>query len=1108
MSLRTTPARVVLLVAAVAIGCSGEERAVVQAASDALEPVGEVATAAQAQASVMALPARPARLFEPQSNPVGPEFAALRARIDPGDPSDAWPTEVVAEQSERALEQGFTALLAGDDAPLMQRVGRRVVLEGRLRPLALDTTAPNPEALTPSSALGSNAELQVLRDDTCARVVRATGPDATRGGVAELRAEFERLTRPLRSGTRARARVEVLESGTETIGESADSSERVRPTTKVRVRLAADLGASAMQVNLVLDVAWRVAEGGARIVRVTTRSYEEVRLARRAFVDATEHALAAAPTAHAALAEDALALTGRVDNVVPPSLVALGMHGCAVGDVDGDGYEDLYVGRVAGSPNLLLMNGAGGVAREEAQLRGVDFLDDTGGVLIVDLDGDGARDLAMGRGGDVLVAWNDGRGHFTARSTLRLDDGARVHSLAAGDIDGDGDLDLYDTRYFRVGGYGDQAPTPYHDATNGAPNRLWRNLLEVAPRTFRDDTHAVGLDVDNDRFSLAAVFEDFDADGDLDLYVANDFGRNNLFDNQGARFVDVAARVGLDDRAAGMGLSLADVDLDGRFDVLVSNMWAPAGARVVGDPRFQPGASSAVRASYARHARGNSLFRGRVDGTFEDVTERSGAGPAGWCWGARFVDWDRDGFVDIVAPNGFLTGRSGPDLTGFFWRVIVGRSPGAPPATNDYLAAWAAITKVAQEELVHWNGREPTYGYLNLGGFDFVDVSAAAGLDVREDGRALAVCDWDRDGRLDLWTRNRSAPALRLMRGNAAPEANWIAFELRGRAPNTDAVGALVEVDAGGVTRRQRVRAGEGFLAGSSLRAHFGLGAHTALDAVRVCWSDGRVDTVEGARVGALWRIVQPEAADAESPGPLPASHLFGSAASMVAAAAPLPDEPSPPRTRVPLLDTFPLGAARLVPFGAAPVRIDELAGPGGLAVLVWHSGVAESRTAVAALAARRSELEASGLAVFTLALDEAREAAAAEAWVTGLGLRARAGRSDRATRLFLDMVLGRTLAPFDDVPLPLVLLFDPRGELGLLQVGALDLDGLAHDAATLAARPEGPEGRWATGLTGGQWEGHRPRRSLRSLARRLRDVGLPELADGLESAAQRRQEP
>ena len=213
--------------------------------------------------------------------------------------------------------------------------------------------------------------------------------------------------------------------------------------------------------------------------------------------------------------------------------------------------------------------------------------------------------VALARGTDVWIGWNDGAGRFPTGTTLRAEGGARVYSLTAADVDGDGDLDLYDTRYFRQGGYGDQAPTPYHDAQNGAENHLWRNLAESASRVFRDDTAALGLDVGNDRFSLAAAFEDVDRDGDMDLYVANDFGRNNLFVNEGGRFVDRARELGLEDMAAGMGVSFGDIDRDGLSDLLVSNMWAPAGLRVARDPRFVPGAPGEVRDEFMRHARGN-----------------------------------------------------------------------------------------------------------------------------------------------------------------------------------------------------------------------------------------------------------------------------------------------------------------------------------------------------------------------------------------------------------------------------------------------------------------------------------------------------------------------
>ena len=789
----------------------------------------------------------------------------------------------------------------------------------------------------------------------------------------------------------------------------------------------------------------------------------------------------------------------RQRDVVPRSAVSLGMHGCAVGDVDGDGREDLYVGRVAGSPNLLLINGEGGRATEESAARGVDYLDDMGGALIVDMDGDGWRDLVMGRGIDVVIAWNEGQGVFGETTVLRRSNGARVYSLAAADFDGDGDLDLYDTRYFRVGGYGDQAPTPYHDARNGAPNHLWRNLHEQSPRSFRDDTQALGLDVDNDRFSLAAVWEDFDGDGDLDLYVANDFGRNNLYRNDGERFVDIAAKVGLVDMAAGMGVSLDDADLDGRLDLLVSNMWAPAGMRVASDQKFAARASLDKRAALARHARGNSLFRGLAGGHFRDVTESSSMGPSGWAWGARFIDWNRDGLPDVVSPNGFMTGRGGPDLMSFFWRTVVAASPARLPATDDYLAAWAMISKVAQYDLVHWNGREPTCGYLNLGELKFVDVSGAAGLDVREDGRAMAALDWDLDGRVDLWTKNRSAPLLRLMRGNAAPRAHWVAFELEGLPPNTDAVGALVEVTAGDQTYRKRVYAGDGFLAGSSLRPHFGLGTNQRIEEVRVHWPDGVVSHVEGVSPGSLWRVTRTGETSTA------ARILLATQPAMEADERPLDDGVGEPLTRVPLLDTFPLGVLRLPSIAGAAHSVLERAESGGLAVLLWHAGVEESRLALQAFVEGRSAFESAGVAWHALALDDVRGNGIIEAMGEALGAEGQIGRADRATRVALDMVLGRTLGSFDDLPLPIVLLFDARGELGLLQVGALDLKELLVDAQRFSSRPEGPSAHWPVELTGGHWDGPKPRRGLDQVAPKLRALGLPELADRLEASARAR---
>ena len=159
------------------------------------------------------------------------------------------------------------------------------------------------------------------------------------------------------------------------------------------------------------------------------------------------------------------------------------------------------------------------------------------------------------------------------------------------------------------------------------------------------------------------MWEDFDRDGDPDLYVVNDFGRNNFYRNDDGHFSDVAREIGADDMASGMGVTAQDVDLDGWVDLYVTNMWSSAGRRVTTQPDlFKSNSEEDLRAGYLRHARGNTLLLNRGDGTFTDATLSSGAENAGWAWGSVALDLNNDGLQDLYSPNGFLTGPSEDDL--------------------------------------------------------------------------------------------------------------------------------------------------------------------------------------------------------------------------------------------------------------------------------------------------------------------------------------------------------------------------------------------------------------------------------------------------------------
>jgi hypothetical protein len=342
-----------------------------------------------------------------------------------------------------------------------------------------------------------------------------------------------------------------------------------------------------------------------------------------------------------------------------------GHNGVSVGDYNGDGLEDLYVCQPAGLPNRLLRNNGDGTFDDVSAAAGVDILDATSMALFADFDRDGDQDLLLVMSAQLAILTNDGAGRFARKQNAGFQASAAAFTSAAvADYDRDGWLDIYVCAYdFWTGGASYDAPAPYYDATNGPPNHLYRNRGNGA---FEDVTSRSGMNVNNNRFSFAASWADYDGDGWPDLYVANDFGRNNLYRNRGnGTFEDVAAKAGVEDPGAGMSVAWGDYDGDGRLDLYVSNMWSSAGLRLTSHPAFSAAVAAGgrgVQAAFQRQAKGNSLFRNKGDGTFEDVSARAGVEFGRWAWGSGFVDYDSDGRLDILVKNGYITGPDTHDL--------------------------------------------------------------------------------------------------------------------------------------------------------------------------------------------------------------------------------------------------------------------------------------------------------------------------------------------------------------------------------------------------------------------------------------------------------------
>ncbi len=618
----------------------------------------------------------------PDADAATPEASAPTASLlDPSkqwraldDPTtDGWASEAAYAAVSQQLRAVFDALAqaaAGSTGDASAALAGESFTSAALLPRDLTVVFDNAVVTVERALAAKTAETETADEAGQEHAPEFLGAEGFAAGLSELGHAFDEIDR-----ARCHASVVGIRVGDDGI------------ETRQRITIAGLSHGMPTELHSVWDAVWtQPASSAPLLTSIEVLDFERTRSKRpaTAFTDATEKALGADPAFSRQLAQGFGYWAERISDW--PSYENLATPGLAVADVNGDGRDDLYLGQQAGLPNLLLLQGPDGTFADESTEGGVDWLDDTRGVLLVDLDNDGDADIAAATVGHVIVAANDGHGRFRTTGVFATADDTM--SLTAADYDLDGDLDLYVTAYYPTmdGGHGavlqaggatgaankasrdGAAAEPrsgaaagylYHDANDGGRNTLLRN---EGRWRFEDVTAAVGLDANNRRWSFAASWQDFDDDGDDDLYVANDYGRNNLYRNEGGHFADVARPTGTEDMASGMSATWGDYDRDGDMDLYVSNMFSSAGNRVVTQDRFASGKTDEFRATLERFARGNSLLTNDGDGGFSDDGMAAGVAPAGWAWAAKFADWDNDGREDLVVANGYITTDDTGDL--------------------------------------------------------------------------------------------------------------------------------------------------------------------------------------------------------------------------------------------------------------------------------------------------------------------------------------------------------------------------------------------------------------------------------------------------------------
>jgi len=597
------------------------------------------------------------------------------------------------------------------------------------------------------------------------------------------------------------------------------------------------------------DLEWEaISSGEFRLRRWQALDETQSRALSPMFADITAQAIGGNPSYSSQLLRGADYWRTVLDGVC--GIDIYGHNGVSVGDIDNDGFDDLYVCQPGGLPNRLYRNRGDGTFEDMTEASGLGLLENTSCALFADFDNDGGQDLIVVCTSGPVLFLNQGGGRFRQKPGafhFATPPQGTFTGAAVADYDRDGWLDVYFCLYIYYQGTDQyKYPSPYYDAENGPPNFMMRNHRDG---TFGDVTAESGLSQNNTRYSFCCGWSDYNRDGWPDLYVVNDFGRKNLYRNNGnGTFTDIAAQAGVEDVGAGMGVCWFDYDNDGAQDLYVADMWSAAGKRVAMQEIFQQDAPPQVRALYRKHAMGNSLFRNR-GGSFEDASASAGVQMGRWSWSCDAWDFDHDGFPDLYIVNGMVSGPSRPgdaerenradDLISFFWRQVVANSPAEAKPAHAYEQAWDALNELIRSDR-SWSGYERNVFYLNMRDGTFSDVSGTVGLDFVEDGRAFALADFDHDGRLEVFLKNRNAPQLRLLRNVMKDLPPSIAFRLRGGArSNRDAIGATVTVETEAGRQSRMLQAGSGFLSQHTKEIFFGLGDAKGAVQASIRWPSG-----------------------------------------------------------------------------------------------------------------------------------------------------------------------------------------------------------------------------------------------------------------------------
>ena len=566
--------------------------------------------------------------------------------------------------------------------------------------------------------------------------------------------------------------------------------------------------------------------------------------------------------------------------------------GVAVGDVDGDGRQDIYFSSNVGE-NTLYRN-LGGLKFENVTAKaGVQGPPGwKTGVSMADVNGDGHVDLYVSavnylsmHGHNVLYV-NDGDGTFTDRTAeygLTFE-GFSTQALFF-DYDGDGDLDLYLLNHSvhterQIG-----VATRREVRHPKSGDRLYRQDATPRGPRFTDVSALAGIYGGVEGYGLGVVASDINNDGCPDLYVANDFQENDFLyvNNCNGTFTESITQATQHTSRFSMGVDAADMNDDGRPDLMVVDMLPEQEAILKSSASsesfnlFEMRLRAGYHAQYPR----NTLQLNRGNGHFSEIGYLAGVFASDWSWAPLFADLDNDGRKDLFITNGIFRRPNDLDYINYVGNDAVQSSLAKGLSRENAAMQRDLLGRMPQIAL-------PNHAFRNDGALRFTDQAAEWGLAAKGFSNGAVYVDLDDDGALDLVVNRINAPAA-IYHSRARtqlPDRHYLQLRLQGNGRNRDGIGAKVIAVTG--THRQLLEQQpvRGFQSSVSTRLHFGLGTAMSVDTLTVIWPDKRMQTLTAVRADRSLTLVQDSATQTWRAPPPPAVMLVDAAAALGAAVA------------------------------------------------------------------------------------------------------------------------------------------------------------------------------------------------------------------------------